>query len=59
MPSMSTTAFSLSFDWAGQVGTLIGGFITFLYLDFIAGCISILSLGNMCGILDKRGNIPR
>jgi AGZA family xanthine/uracil permease-like MFS transporter len=59
LPNLSTTAFALSFNWGGQVGTLIGGFFTFLYLDFIGSCITFVSLGTMCGIVDKDGNIPR
>ena len=59
LPNLSTTAFSLSFAWAGRVGTLIGGFITFLYLDFIGSCITFVSLGSMSGIIDRDGNIPR
>jgi xanthine/uracil/vitamin C permease (AzgA family) len=59
LPNLSTTAVSLSFAWGGQVGILLGGFFTFLYLDFIAGCITFVSLGTMCGIVDKDGNIPR
>lgn len=59
LPNLDTTAFAISFAWAGQVGTLIGGFITFLYLDFIGSCITFVSLGSMSGIIDKDGNIPR
>lgn len=49
LPNLDTTAFAISFAWAGQVGTLIGGFITFLYLDFIGSCITFVSLGSMSG----------
>ena len=31
-PTLSQTAGSLSFHWQPNVGTLVGGFITFLYL---------------------------
>ena len=31
-PTLSQTAGSLSFHWQPNVGTIVGGFITFLYL---------------------------
>lgn len=57
-PRLGTTAGSLSFNWGSNTGTLIGGFFTFLYLDFIGSCITFVSMGTMCGIVDEEGNIP-
>ncbi|PSC74630.1 adenine guanine permease AZG1 [Micractinium conductrix] len=57
-PSFSETAGSLSFDWSGQVGPLVGALVTFLYLDFIGSAITFCSLGQMAGLLNEEGDIP-
>lgn len=37
--TFSETAFSLDFNWSGNVGTMVGALITYLYLDFIVSCL--------------------
>ncbi|KAG2495504.1 hypothetical protein HYH03_006448 [Edaphochlamys debaryana] len=58
-PKFTATAGSLDFAWGDQTGKLIEAFITFLYLDFIGSCITFVAMGEMCGILDEKGNMPR
>jgi AGZA family xanthine/uracil permease-like MFS transporter len=58
-PTLAGTAGSLSFHWKPNFGTIFGGFITFLYLDFIGSCITFVSMGTMCGIVNVDGDIPK
>ncbi|KAL4858275.1 Adenine/guanine permease AZG1 [Chlorella vulgaris] len=58
-PKFTETAGALSFHWSPNVGRVVGAFVTFLYLDFIGSAITFCSLGQMAGILDEHGNIPR
>ncbi|KAI8469218.1 MAG: xanthine/uracil/vitamin C permease [Monoraphidium minutum] len=53
------TAFSLDFNWGANTPTLVGAFVTFLYLDFIGSAITFVSLGKMAGVVNPRGNMPR
>lgn len=59
VPHFTETAGALSFNWSGHVGPLVGALVTFLYLDFIGSAITFCSLGQMAGILDESGDIPR
>lgn len=58
-PKFTETAGALDFDWADNRKDLFVAFLTFLYLDFIGSCITFVAMGEMCGVLDDRGNIPR
>lgn len=53
------TAFHLDFHWGENTGTLIGALVTFLYLDFIGSSITFVSLGQMAGVVNKEGTMPR
>lgn len=58
-PAFKATAGSADFDWSGHEKDLFVAFLTFLYLDFIGSCITFVAMGEMCGILDDKGNMPR
>lgn len=59
VPKFHDSAFTLDFAWVDKTGTLIGAFVTFLYLDFIGACITFYSMGTMMGIIDETtGLIP-
>ncbi|PNH13010.1 Adenine/guanine permease AZG1 [Tetrabaena socialis] len=58
-PKFIETAGAINFAWGNQTGELIEAFVTFLYLDFIGSCITFVAMGEMCGILDEKGNMPR
>lgn len=53
------TAFSVDFHWGKNTPTLVGAFVTFLYLDFIGSAITFVSLGRMAGVVNKKGTMPR
>ena len=55
LASFQETAGNLTFNWTGYTGTMVGAFITFLYLDFIGSSITFVSLGQMAGACVGRG----
>jgi len=57
--SFQVTAGALDFNWGENTGALIGAFVMFLYLDFIGSSITFVSLGQMAGLLNKKGDMPR
>eukprot|EP00198_Chlamydomonas_reinhardtii_P009149 XP_001698486.1 xanthine/uracil/vitamin C permease [Chlamydomonas reinhardtii] len=59
LPKFQETAGAIDFQWGSQTGDLIIAFVTFLYLDFIGSCITFVAMGEMTGILDEKGNMPR
>ncbi|KAG2449606.1 hypothetical protein HYH02_005139 [Chlamydomonas schloesseri] len=59
LPKFQETAGAIDFNWGDKTGDLIIAFITFLYLDFIGSCITFVAMGEMTGILDEKGNMPR
>lgn len=58
-PRFQQTAFALDFNWGANTGHLVGAFFTFLYLDFIGSSITFVSLGQMAGLVNEKGEIPR
>lgn len=37
----------------------MGAFVMFLYLDFIGSSITFVSLGQMAGVINDKGDMPR
>ncbi|KAF8071270.1 AZG1 [Scenedesmus sp. PABB004] len=55
----TSTAGALDFHWGENAGTLVGAFFMFLYLDLIGSSITFVSLGQMAGVLNDSGDMPR
>ncbi|WIA12239.1 hypothetical protein OEZ85_012305 [Tetradesmus obliquus] len=53
------TAGALDFNWGANTGELIGALMMFLYLDLVGSSITFVSLGQMAGVLNKKGDMPR
>lgn len=58
VPSLATTGFALDFNWGDNTGRLIGAVFTFLYLDFLGSAITFAAMGQMCGMVNEKGDIP-
>lgn len=59
VPKFTTTLGVVDFNWGENTNDLIGAFFLFLYLDFIGSSITFVAMGEMMGIVDDDGNIPR
>ncbi|GAX80933.1 hypothetical protein CEUSTIGMA_g8368.t1 [Chlamydomonas eustigma] len=59
VPKFESTAGALNFNWGGNTQELIAAYFLFLYLDFVGSSITFVSMGQMMGLLDDKGNIPR
>lgn len=59
MPQYDQTVFKMDFAWGDNTGTLVGALITFLYLDFIGSSITFQSLGQLQGLINDKGDMPR
>eukprot|EP00775_Hariotina_reticulata_P004113 gene4113-4359_t len=53
------TAGALDFNWGANTGELIGALVFFFYLDMIGSSITFVSLGQMAGVLNDHGDMPR
>lgn len=59
VPKFTTTNGALDFNWGSDTAHLVQALVTFLYLDFIGSCITFVAMGQMMGIIDDHGRMPR